>query len=162
VSNNPDIESSEVRSGVVVNRDAPAIKIAEIIIEAPVETVWGVLSDLDGWPSWNKGVSKIHVSGPVRAGTSFEWMAGGAKIKSRLEEVTAPKKIAWSGKMFGIRAIHVWELEGQAYGTKVHTEESFEGPVARLFRGFARRTLARALDQSTQALKAEAESRKNK
>jgi len=86
-------------------------------------------------------------------------MAGGAKIKSRLEEVTAPKKIAWSGRCSGSGRSRL-ELEGQAYGTKVHTEESFEGPVARLFRGFARRTLDRALDQSTKALKAEAESRK--
>jgi hypothetical protein len=101
----------------------------------------------------------IQVDGPIQVGTSFAWLGGGSRIVSRLEEVDPPKRIAWSGKTFGIRAMHVWELEEKGQGTQVHTEESFEGLVARLFRRFARKTLDRALDQGISSLKAEAESR---
>jgi hypothetical protein len=101
---------------IEVDHRAPAIGVADAFIEAPIETVWGILSDLENWPTWNKSVSKI-------------------------------------------RATHVWELEEKGQGTQVHTEESFEGLVARLFRGFSRKTLAKALDQGVSALKAGAESR---
>ena len=106
---------------------APAIGVADAFIEAPIETVWGILSDLENWPTWNKSVSKIRVDGPIAAGTSFFWVGNGSKIVSRLEEVDPPRRIAWTGKLFGIRATHVWELEEKGQGTQVHTEESFEG-----------------------------------
>ena len=142
-----------------VNLKAPAVGKAEALIEAPIGTVWGILSDLERWPTWNKGVSKIKVNGPVQAGTSFEWVGNGSKIVSRLEEVNPPQRIAWTGKTLGIRATHVWELTKKGTGTLVHTEESFEGLMARLFRGFARKTLAKALAQGITSLKTEAESR---
>jgi len=147
---------------IEVDHKAPAVGTANAFIEAPIETVWRVLSDLENWPSWNKSVTKIRVDGPIQAGTSFAWVGGGSRIVSRLEEVDPPKRIAWSGKTLGIRAMHVWELAEKGEGTQVHTEESFKGLVARLFRGYARKTLARALDQGISSLKAEAEARKGR
>jgi uncharacterized protein YndB with AHSA1/START domain len=159
VSQKTIIEVPEPRSRIEVNRKAPAFEAAEVTIEAPIETVWSVLSGLENWPSWNKGVSKIKVNGPIQTGTSFEWVGNGSKIASRLEEVNPPQRIAWTGKTLGIRATHVWELTKKGTGTLVHTEESFEGLVARLFRGFARKTLSKALGQGISSLKAAAESR---
>ena len=78
-----------------VNREAPVGGAAEAYIEAPIETVWRVLSDLEKWPAWNNGVSKIRVGGPIEVGTSFEWVGGGFKIVSRLEEVEPPARIGW-------------------------------------------------------------------
>ena len=152
-------KNPEPSSRIEANRKAPAVETADAYIEAPIASVWSILSDLENWPSWNKGVSKIRVNGPVKPGTSFAWVGGGSKIVSRLEEVDPPNRIAWSGKTLGIRAMHVWELSQKGEGTQVHTEESFEGLVARLFRRVAKRTLAKALDQGISSLKAEAESR---
>ncbi len=149
----------ELGSRVEVNHDAPATGVAEVLIKAPIDTVWRILSDLEKWPSWNKSVSKIRVNGPLEAGTSFDWKAGGSRIVSRLEEVDPPQRIAWSGRMPGIRAIHVWELKAEDEGTRVHTEESFEGFIVGLLRGLMKKILAKALAQGTAALKAAAESR---
>ena len=159
MSQEPVNDHPEPKSRIQANSKAPAFEAADVLIEAPIETVWSVLSGLERWPTWNKGVSKIKVNGPIQAGTSFEWAGNGSKIVSRLEEVDPPQRIAWSGKTLGIRATHVWELTEKGSGTLVHTEESFEGLVARLFRGFARKTLAKALTQGVSSLKAEAESR---
>jgi uncharacterized protein YndB with AHSA1/START domain len=95
---------------VLVNPEAPAIATVDVLINAPIETVWEVLSDFQNWPIWNKSVLKMQVDGPVEAGTSFEWIGDGWKIASRLEEVDPPKRIAWSGSTLGIRAVHVWDL----------------------------------------------------
>jgi uncharacterized protein YndB with AHSA1/START domain len=145
-------------SAVDINREAPAAGSATALVEAPLEKVWRILSDLAGWPTWNKGVSEIRVNGPVESGTTFVWKAGGTKIVSRLEQVAPPHRIAWTGKIFGIRAIHVWELAAEAGGTRVRTEESFEGPLARLFPGLAKKTVGRALAGAVSSLKAKSES----
>lgn len=143
---------------IEVNREAPVVESAGALINAPVETVWRILSDLENWPTWNKGVSKIGVSGPVTAGTSFQWVASGARLSSRLEEVIPLRRIAWTGRMFGIRAVHVWELEAINGETRVRTEESFEGPIARLFRCSMKKVLAKTLSRGIASLKAAAES----
>lgn len=147
---------------VEVDRNAPVLGSAEAHIEAPVETVWEVLSDLENWTKWNKSVSRIRVNGPVEAGTSFEWASGGFKIVSRLEEVAPPARISWTGKMFGVRAVHVWDLVADGRGTLVRTEESFAGWLAKLLPGVMRKTLAKALAQGIADLKTAAESRRRK
>ncbi len=78
---------------------------------------------------------------------------------SRLEHVNAPTELAWSGRTFGIRAVHTWRFEESEGGTRVRTAESFEGLLARLLPGLMNRMLAKALDQGLGALKAEAEAR---
>jgi hypothetical protein len=144
---------------IEVNKAAPVIVVAEALVNAPIETVWQVVSHFEGWPSWNKSVSKIQLNGPVKVGTLFVWVAGGSKIVSQLEEVDRPNRLAWSGKTFGIRAIHVWRFNKEDEGTHVHSEESFEGLIVKLFPGLMKKILAKALGQGVTALKAEAESR---
>lgn len=146
-------------SHVMINPDAPAIAESDALIEAPIETVWEVLSDFRNWPAWNKSVLKMRVDGPVSVGTTFEWIGDGWKIASRIEEVDPPKRIAWSGATLGIRATHVWDLAEEGRGTRVHTVEAFEGLAPKLLRGFTRKKLAGSLNQGLAALKAEAESR---
>jgi hypothetical protein len=67
--------------------------------------------------------------------------------------------IAWTGRIFGIGAVHVWPFEPHDGGTLVRTEESFDGLVARFFRRPLRKTLDRALESGLRHLKVEAERR---
>ena len=64
---------------IEVNCKAPVFESVEAQIEAPGEVVWRVLSDLDGWPGWNRGVSRIEVSGPVEVGAEFRHAQAGAE-----------------------------------------------------------------------------------
>jgi hypothetical protein len=142
-----------------INDQAPAIGMAEAIVAAPVDTVWEVLRDLPNWPSWNRSVSKLEQQGDIRPGTSFVWVAGGSTIRSRIEEIERPRRIVWTGRTLGIRAVHVWEFEATPDGTRVRTRESFEGLIVRCFRRPMKKMLDRALQQGVEALKAEAEAR---
>lgn len=144
---------------VEVNPSAPAVGASEALIHAPIDIVWQVLSDFEGWPTWNPSVSFIQLNGPFEVGMTFVWVAGGSKIVSRVEEIEPPHRLVWSGTTWGIRAIHVWNLAERDAGTHVHTTESFEGLVAKLFAGRMKKMLAEALSQGTSALKEASEAR---
>jgi uncharacterized protein YndB with AHSA1/START domain len=142
-----------------VDRNAAVIAEAEIEVAAPPETIWEVLSDIERWPAWNPEVKRMALSGQVAPGAEFRWKAGGVSIRSRLEEVDAPRKIGWTGKAAGLRARHVYNFGRRDDATIVTTTESFDGFVARLFRKRLQVSLERSLDQGLTHLKAEAERR---
>jgi uncharacterized protein YndB with AHSA1/START domain len=141
------------------NREAPVVGVGRIEIAAPVDAVWEVLTAIDGWPSWNPQVKAASLEGGLREGAEFRWKAGPGTITSRLTDVEAPRRIAWTGKTMGIKAIHVHTLEQLDGGTVVSTEESYDGLVSRLFRGRLQPVLDDALVTGLQHLKAEVERR---
>ena len=144
---------------IKVNDQAPAYALHEAEIRAPIQLVWSILTGLAEWPAWNEGVQEMHLQGEVAVGTEFRWKTGGMKIRSRIEELTAPTRIVWSGRTMGIRAIHVWALTGTNESTSVWTGECFYGIVASLLASPLRKSLAKALQQGMAALKKDAEKR---
>ncbi len=149
--------TAPTRPEVAVSEDAPVVSSVELEIEAPVETVWGVLTAIDGWPSWNPDVKSVTIEGPAVEGTTFRWKAGPSTIRSTIVRVDPPRLIAWTGSTLGIKAIHVWRLEPKNGATLVRTEESYDGLVARLLRRSLQKTLDKALAGGVRYLKSEAE-----
>jgi uncharacterized protein YndB with AHSA1/START domain len=145
-----------------VNRQAPVVGRSEIEIAASPEAVWSVLTAFERWPSWNREVRSMTVDGSVTPGTVFRWKAGPGTITSTIRRVEAPRLIAWTGTTLGIQAIHYWYLEPRDGRTLVRTEESYEGLVARVLRGFLQKTLDRALTEGLGYLKNEVEARSGK
>ena len=111
-----------------VNLSAPVIAREEIRIDADVQAVWDVLSDIEHWPAWNKAVRSLTLHGSVAPGTSFEWKAGPGTIKSRLAEVDPPHRIVWTGVTLGIKAVDAFSFEASEGGTLVRQAESWGGP----------------------------------
>jgi uncharacterized protein YndB with AHSA1/START domain len=146
-------------SPTTIDRSAPVLGSGEIVIDAPAETVWDVLTAVEDWPSWNPDVKSVSIEGPVAPGTVFRWKSGPGTITSTLQELERPRLASWTGRTFGLRAVHVWRLEPQEGGTLVRTEETFDGALARLFRGRLQRRLDAALADGLRHLKAEAERR---
>lgn len=142
-----------------INRTAPVTAKTQMQIAADRQTVWDALTDFETWPEWKRDVRSMSLRGPVAPGSTFEWKAGPGTIRSTLEEVDAPGRIAWTGSTFGIKAVDVFRLEARDGGTLVTEEESWDGLLARLFRSRMRRTLQSGIDQGIEALKAEAERR---
>ena len=146
-------------SSPTIDRRAPVVGAAEISIEAPPETVWDVLTAIEDWPSWNPDVKEASLEGDVAPGTAFRWKSGPGTIVSTLQHVDRPRLVAWTGKTFGVKAFHVWRLEPRDEVTLVRTEETFDGVVARLFRGRLYKTLTQGLENGLRYLKAESERR---
>ena len=142
-----------------INEDAPAVGASEIEIAAAPETVWEVLTDIDRWPTWNPDIKSMSLQGGVAEGSVFRWKAGPGKITSTIRRVQPPRLIAWTGKTFGIKAIHFYRLEPRNGKTFVRTEESFEGIAARLMRRSLQKTLDKALADGLRYLRTESEKR---
>jgi len=130
-----------------INTAAPVITRDEILIAAPVQTIWDIQTDVAAWPSWQADVDGAQAEGPLEVGSVFRWQTAGLDITSTVEEVDPPHRIVWGGPAQGIVAVHVWTLEPQEDGVLVRTEESWEGePVSAQVE-----TLQGALDASLRA-----------
>lgn len=138
---------------------APVRSSRSIQVAAPPEVVWDVLTGFADWPKWNPDVKSMSFDGPLEPGSRFRWKSGPGTIVSTLEEVDPPRRVRWRGRTMSIAALHEYRLEPRDGGTRVETEETFSGLLARLMRGSLQKTLDRALEQGLEQLKAEAERR---
>jgi uncharacterized protein YndB with AHSA1/START domain len=142
---------------VEIDAGARVVGSSEIEVAAVPELVWAVLTEIERWPSWNPAVESVSFEGGFEEGSEFRWKAGPGTITSTIRDVDAPRRTAWTGTSFGIKAIHVHTLEPRNGGTLVRTEESYAGLVASLLRRPLRRMLDRTLQSELEHLKAEAE-----
>jgi uncharacterized protein YndB with AHSA1/START domain len=129
----------------------------ELQIEADPQTVFAVLAAIDQWPSWNPDVKSVQLQGLVQPGTVFRWKAGPSSITSTLQVVDPPHELGWTGTTIGIKAVHVFRLQPSDDGTLVRSEESWKGLLARLLKGYSRKTLDQGIRSVLSYLKAEAE-----
>jgi hypothetical protein len=139
--------------------DAPVKSKREAEIAASPEVVWEVLTGFEHWQDWNPEVKSMSFEGPVAPGSEFRWKAGPGTIVSTLEQVDPPRYIRWRGRTLSIKAVHEWRLEPSNVGTRVETEESFSGLLARLFRGSLQKTLDSSTESGLEHLKRESEHR---
>jgi carbon monoxide dehydrogenase subunit G len=144
---------------VDANHSAPVCESGETVIGAGPETVWDTLTDFGTWPQWMPGVKTMHVDEPVGLGTTFRWKTGPGTIRSEIVESDRPRSVAWKGRTLGIDAVHVWRMEDRGDTTRVFTEVSWDGLLARVLQGSTRKTVQKALEDGLSALRNEAERR---
>ncbi|MFL6250935.1 MAG: SRPBCC family protein [Actinomycetes bacterium] len=142
-----------------INRNAPATAQGELQIAADPQTVFAVISAIDQWPSWNPDIKSVTLQGPVQPGTGFRWKSGPSTLTSTLQVVDPPQEIGWTGRTMGIKAVHVFRFQGRDGGTLARSEESWEGVLASLLKGYSRRSLDKAIRSILSHLKVEAERR---
>ena len=132
----------------------------EIEIDAPVDKVWSLLTGIDDWARWQPDVTSARLDGDLSVGTEFKWKAMGLKITSSIEELEPSKRIGWTGKSIGMKAVHRWNFDPQGNLTHVITEESLSGWFPGVLKIFDPAFLEKSLTGSLQVLKAEAERKK--
>jgi len=142
-----------------IDRDAPVRAHHEIEINAPLDTVWRLHADVNGWPAWQTDITAARIAGPFRPGTSFEWTSYGFTVVSTIYTVAERARVLWGGTAGGITGVHEWVFSETPAGVHVTTDESFAGePVEADVTG-----MQSALDSSLAAwlghLKAAAETR---
>jgi uncharacterized protein YndB with AHSA1/START domain len=80
-----------------INEDAPVITRDEIVINAPIETIWSIQTNINGWPSWQPDVGGAEADSPLEVGSVLRWQTAGLDITSTVEEFDAPRRIVWGG-----------------------------------------------------------------
>jgi uncharacterized protein YndB with AHSA1/START domain len=112
---------------MAINENAPVITRDEIRIEAPLELVWAVQTDVAGWPRWRSDVDGVIADGPLAPGVSFRWQTAGLDITSTVVAVEPMRRLEWGGPAAGITGVHVWTFGQAGDGVVVRTEESWAG-----------------------------------
>jgi carbon monoxide dehydrogenase subunit G len=138
---------------ISINQHAPVICSKEITIHAKSEKVWSVLTDIDHWADWQTDIGDPVLMGDLKEGTSFEWKTGGVRIHSTLHTVKAYTHFGWTGKTFGMFAIHNWTIAEDKGITMVHVDESMEGLLASLFKKSFNKNLEKGMQKWLELLK---------
>ena len=136
-----------------IDTNAPLFAKKELFINAPVEKVWNIQTDIERWHEWQSDIASVNLDGELAPNTIFRWKASGLGIVSTLHTVNPNSEIGWTGVSLGMFAIHNWTFKEQDGGTFVITEESLSGWLASLFRLFDKNFLEKSLEASLQKLK---------
>lgn len=137
--------------------NAPVKHTQSITIAASIDTVWRLMSGIDRWPEWNPEIKSAKLFGALEPGNEFAWKAGPGTIRSTIEAVSPQHLIGWRGSLLGIRAVHIWRIEGEDGAVVVTTEESWSGLIPRIFRRYSEKTLENAISHGLSTLKKAAE-----
>jgi uncharacterized membrane protein len=124
------------------------VERAAITIDAPVEVVWAVFTDVERWPTWTRSVTSVElIDGPMRLGA-----------KARIRQPQLPT-VVWTVTDWNPGRSWTWTATGPgartqashvlaASGTGTIAEQSIiqSGPIGRLlafmWRSLTRRYLA--------------------
>lgn len=111
-----------------VDGSAPVLAHHEIDINAPLEVVWALHTDVNAWPTWQGDITAARLDGPGFApGSSFEWTSFGVRVASAIYAVVPATRILWGGTADGITGIHEWLFSETFDATRVVTNGSFAG-----------------------------------
>lgn len=113
-----------------IDRDAPVITHHEIDINAPLDTVWNLHTDVDAWPPWNLEVTAAKLDGAFAPGNSFTWTSYDLTVTSTIYIVEDHSRTLWGGAAQGIMGIHEWRFAPSPAGVQVITTESWAGDAA--------------------------------
>jgi uncharacterized protein YndB with AHSA1/START domain len=114
-----------------IDESATVVVRREVRIEAPIDLVWRLHTDVAGWPAWQTDVDSAQISGPLVPGATFRWSTHGLEVTSTVYAVDAPRRILWGGPAQGITGIHEWTFTADGDATIVRTAESWEGEPVR-------------------------------
>ena len=114
-----------------IDRLAPVIVRQEVTIDAPIELLWRLHTDVNRWTSWRSDIDSAHLPGEFIPGEAFHWATAGLEIDSSIQEVDPHRRTVWGGPAGGIVGIHVWSFTIVEGGVRIVTEESWSGePIA--------------------------------
>lgn len=142
---------------IPINSEAPVKSEYMLEIDAPVDIVWQILTDIDNWPVWQKSVTQATIAGKAEEGARFDWKAGGLSFKSRIHTMKPMAMLGWTGTTLGASAVHNWKFEDHIGKTKVTVEESLQGVFPRLFRKYFQANLDAGVKLNLEELKTAAE-----
>ncbi|MER5963549.1 SRPBCC family protein [Streptomyces sp. NPDC002057] len=159
--------------GEGVDPDALVRHRTDVVIAAPLRTVWKIQTDVERWPSWQTPLESVQRldHGPLRKGSAFRWTmpvppnpstpATSLEITSTVRQIEREACIRWTGPAIGeglrIDGVHVWTFTKVRGGVLVRTEETHTGAEVEANVPVATQLLREGLETWLRDLKSEAE-----
>jgi hypothetical protein len=123
------------------------------------DTLWRLLADADGWPSWNPGLSSAHLNGPLRNGTTGQTtQANGQKGNFTVRDLEVGTYFVNEARVPG--AVLRFQHRIQAVGedrSRVTLGASIDGPMAPVWGLIFGREIAGYMPEAVRQLVSRAE-----
>ncbi|MGW3568658.1 SRPBCC family protein [Streptomyces sp. NPDC000941] len=149
---------------------------SDVVIKAPLSTVFKLQTDVERWPAWQPPVltMKRLDPGPLRKGSQFRWTtpapatpttpATTLEITSTVRQLQRNHCILWRGPAIGEglridEGVHLWTFTKVKGGVRVHTEETWTGAQVEADIPTATAALGAGLEAWLHDLRTTAESR---
>ncbi|TGQ63481.1 MAG: glutathione-dependent formaldehyde-activating protein [Mesorhizobium sp.] len=108
----------------------------EIVIDAPPQTVWAVLDDIERYPEWNPALPALRgrtTVGQRVVGTLRQPNVPEREVNPTITRIVGARELRWlsqaPGGVFSAEHIFILEPNGNG-GTRVRHNEVFDGPMA--------------------------------
>jgi hypothetical protein len=158
-----------------VDKDALIRYESDVVIKAPLSTIWKLQTDVERWPAWQPPVTSAERLDPgrLKAGSQFRWTtpapatpttpATTLTITSTVQQLRPHNCLLWSGPAVGEglsidEGVHLWTFRKVKGGVHVHTEETWTGAQVEADVPTATEALGAGLEAWLRDLKATAES----
>lgn len=79
-------------------------------INAPVDTIWSILTNPTQWPQWFPDVESVTDLAAVQTGSAFHWQSHGQTGTGTIANVTGKQQLAVSMQMKDHQATHTFRL----------------------------------------------------
>ncbi|NUW33573.1 SRPBCC family protein [Nonomuraea sp. SMC257] len=110
-----------------IDDTAPVVVRLDIDIDAPLQKVWNLHTDVNSWTTWQPDITAASADGPLLPGSVFRWSTFGLDIVSTVHAVEPGSRTLWGGPAHGITGVHQWTFAQHGPRTRVRTEESWDG-----------------------------------
>lgn len=131
------------------------IEEVSIDIDAPIDTVWGVLMDLESWPTWTPTMksltrrtagdltigSRVRISQPYM--TPHTWT---------VTELARPTTFTWETHQMGVTLVARHDLAKVGERTRAVISVTIGGPVGQLTARIAAKRIRHFVEQETTGL----------
>lgn len=120
----------------------------ELIIDAPADVVWSVMSDVERWPEVTKSMTSVRLlDGELRLGARAEVVQPKLpKSNWTVTRLDEGRRFDWTAKSPGMTTVGIHGVETVATGTRAYIGVEQTGPLAPLFALLLRKLTASYLD----------------
>lgn len=110
---------------------APVAAEGKAVIDAALERVWRVVTDIANWPEIRADIYDPKLEGALVSGAGFSWHTNGIALQSRFARVEFPALLTYSTWAPGLEMVHVYTFEALLPNrTRLSLAESMKAPVA--------------------------------
>src|SRR5690606_24984385 len=109
-----------------INYFAPIKVEKSIVINADIEKIWRVLTNIDNWSTWNSDISISKIKGELQIAGSFH-LKSGITLKSKIHTTNPYSEFGWTSRNLGVYVISNWRLVEIDDQTKVYVQKSMDG-----------------------------------
>lgn len=110
-----------------IDHNAPVVVTATREIDASLERIWAMHSDVPSWLSWQRDIRLSEIDGNFAPGSEITWSAHGYAdtFPAYIGLVDHQRRTVWSGSNGGVYGIHQFVFVQRQGGVDVQTSESW-------------------------------------